>query len=376
MHAGSDGLVETDRRLAEVLRGETLDLSSVEDALQRAQVHGVCALLADVLRSRGEMNTAPAGLEAVLAGHQVFEKLHGARVREVLDRLGDAGLDVIVLKGAALAHLVYSRPFLRSRGDTDLLVDPKRFEEAARVFASLGYVRRIEAGRGKQSHQGSFVLEDTLGARHEFDVHRAISNRQVFARAFTWNELWGQTMALYALHPQGRALSPIYLMLHACLHRVAHLHSPYLVNGVQHRGDRLIWLWDIARLADTMVPADWISLGLVAKEKALARVVQDGLQCTLSVFPCAVPGAVLQTLGSVRGEASARLLGVSGARVMLEDLQAVPGWREKCALLKDVFFPPAAYMDARYGAAGVWRLPWRYLHRGLTGLLRHLRRPS
>ena len=53
MHAGSDGLVETDRRLAKVLRGETLDLSSVEDALQRAQVHGVCALLADVLRSRG-----------------------------------------------------------------------------------------------------------------------------------------------------------------------------------------------------------------------------------------------------------------------------------------------------------------------------------
>ncbi len=372
----SDGLLETDKRLVAALRGDALDLANEEDILRRAQVHGVGALLADMLRTRGQRGTAPEELEAVLAGHAVFEKLHRARVREVLDHLRAAEVDVIVLKGTALAHLVYSRPFLRSRGDTDLLVHPDRFEEAASVFGSLGYTKRVEAGRGKQSHQASFVLEDNFGALHEFDVHRAINNRQVFAHAFTWRELWEHTISLPALHAHGRALSPSYMLMHACLHRVAHLHSPYLVGGIEHRGDRLIWLWDIARLADTLSSTDWCSLEMAAKEKGLARVVHDGLLRTLSVFPSAVPEEVVLALGSVRGEASARLLTASDTQVIVEDLRALRGWHAKYALLKDIIFPPATYMDARYGAGGVWQLPWRYLHRVLTGLVRRLRRPS
>ena len=53
----------------------------------------------------------------------VFDVRREDETRRVLDAFGDAQIDVLVFKGAALAHTVYAAPHLRPRTDVDLLVD-------------------------------------------------------------------------------------------------------------------------------------------------------------------------------------------------------------------------------------------------------------
>lgn len=59
-------------------------------------------------------------------------------LEEVLTALRDAKLDVIVLKGAALAGTVYRDPALRPMCNVDLLVRKEDIEKACRVLLGIG----------------------------------------------------------------------------------------------------------------------------------------------------------------------------------------------------------------------------------------------
>ena len=60
-------------------------------------------------RARAWTSSTPALIDDEL------RRVHGA--------LAAAGLRVVVVKGAHLAHAVYERPHLRVRSDSDLLID-------------------------------------------------------------------------------------------------------------------------------------------------------------------------------------------------------------------------------------------------------------
>ena len=49
------------------------------------------------------------------------------------------GLPVVVLKGAALAELVYQHIGLRTMADVDLLVEKKNLDKAGSILERLGY---------------------------------------------------------------------------------------------------------------------------------------------------------------------------------------------------------------------------------------------
>jgi len=74
---------------------------------------------------------------------------HPAQVlADILTCYQAAGIDVLVLKGAALAHLVYPQPVLRPMRDIDILV---RAEDVYRAYARLPEIgftppRRRRAG--------------------------------------------------------------------------------------------------------------------------------------------------------------------------------------------------------------------------------------
>jgi hypothetical protein len=59
-------------------------------------------------------------------------------LRAVLGRFSEASVSVIVLKGAALAALVYPSPTLRPMGDVDLLVHPRDRDRVDAALAHLG----------------------------------------------------------------------------------------------------------------------------------------------------------------------------------------------------------------------------------------------
>ena len=58
----------------------------------------------------------------------------------LLRACGDARLDLLVLKGAALAETVYPRPSLRRFGDLDVLVRRADAARARTLLEALGYI--------------------------------------------------------------------------------------------------------------------------------------------------------------------------------------------------------------------------------------------
>ena len=76
-----------------------------------------------------------------LVGHALGVEM---AARPALEALREAGIDVMVMKGPAVARF-HQSPSTRSWTDVDLLVHPRRFSAAMSVLRSLGYVRSAES---------------------------------------------------------------------------------------------------------------------------------------------------------------------------------------------------------------------------------------
>ncbi len=65
---------------------------------------------------------------------------------------GDAGIDLLFVKGLTLGALGYASPFLKMGWDIDLLVAPDRIADATALLASLGYLPRVPASPRTSAH--------------------------------------------------------------------------------------------------------------------------------------------------------------------------------------------------------------------------------
>src|SRR5262245_21488251 len=114
--------------LAEVARA----LPSWEGLAELAEAHGLIPLLSTHLQA-AEV-AMPGDVRQQVQGYYL-QHAHAARLRqgvlaEILALYRDAGIDALLLKGAALAHMVYPQPALRPMRDIDILV---RASDAARA---------------------------------------------------------------------------------------------------------------------------------------------------------------------------------------------------------------------------------------------------
>ena len=114
--------------------------SAVADRARRSGVAGV--FLA------GLPEHAPAELRADLRQATLASAGWALRVSgqltELLAAARAAGVEVMLLKGAALIHTAYERPSLRTFGDLDLLVRRADLPAVAALSAALGYTERQE----------------------------------------------------------------------------------------------------------------------------------------------------------------------------------------------------------------------------------------
>ena len=104
---------------------------------------------------------------------------HAHALREISRALNRAGLDALLVKGAALALTVYADPAARPMGDIDLLVRPRE-GESERVVAALvasGCTLRPEPGRDFSAPlMGETALYLHAGAMTELvEVHTSLS---------------------------------------------------------------------------------------------------------------------------------------------------------------------------------------------------------
>lgn len=341
--------------------------------LAAAAAHGVDCLVRHELKRGGLWSRVPSALAAALderARHEsVLEALRRREMARVLGAFVTAGIDVLVLKGGALAYTHYAEAYLRPRADTDLLVRKQDIDQAVTALGTLGYTRVNSVNNDAVFTQAPFE-HVAHSVRHAIDLHWAISNRPLFADVLHFDELLRSAVPVPGLGEGVLTLGPVHALLLACIHRTAH----------HDDSDLLIWLYDMKLLANSLSSKEWDDFLELAAQKRIMAVCHASLALAAARVGCN-PEALdrIKRLAPPAGgstEPSAAYLGVvgSGLQGMRLDLQATRGAAAKLRWVAGHVFPDAQYMRTSYGATNGLSLAGAYVRRAVLGLWRVARR--
>lgn len=331
---------------------------------ETADREGIAGLLLE-LPAFQEPAFAPqrAALQVVARQAAMRELAGTAQTRQILSLLAQAGIQVLVLKGTALACWLYREPWHRPHCDLDLLVaDITVARRAVAVLQQAGFA--LVAGVGLDAADG-YEVALQKGDGMVIDLHWRLLNHAVLARAFGFPELHEASQPLPTLHPQARGLGPLHALFHALLHRVTNL--------AKGEGDRLIWLYDVHLLAGRMGSADWREFLSLCEQRAISTPCLDGLRASARLLRSAVPEAVDEALAKLAHGENWRLLDPDQGAMDRAHLSALP-WPLKLVWLRRKMFPSPEFMRCRYGSAGTVALARAYLHRWWVGVKRGIGR--
>lgn len=114
-----------------------------EEVLKPAFWHGIAPLLYDNLKNMQKSHGVPENVmnKLKMAYYRTVAKnlCMYAELRPILESLREKDLEVVILRGAALAETVYDDMGLRPMGDIDLLVKKEDLPHAEETIIALGY---------------------------------------------------------------------------------------------------------------------------------------------------------------------------------------------------------------------------------------------
>jgi hypothetical protein len=280
----------------------------------------------------------------------------------VLDAAGDAAVDVLVIKGAALAHTHYREPHLRARGDSDLVIRSRDCHRLAAVLQACGYAPADAVDGSLVTQQAQWVRALGRDLVHDIDVHWQVFNRHAFSGVLGVDELFERSQRVPSLGRYGRAPHPVHALLLACVHRVAH-----------HAGvEDLLWLYDIHLLAEPLSDMEAAEFVMLATERRVAAVCADSLRTAVRETGARLPRPIASWLERAPWQDAAEptaafLERQRGVDRLVSDLGALPGLRARARLLWQHAFPRPQYMLRKYSAHQRWMLPYLYVKRILEG---------
>ena len=329
--------------------------------MHQADRHGVTALLADAC------TTVPEPLRHKVRDLVAADVVRERAIIQVLRRVADSGLRVLLIKGVDLAYSVYVRPELRPRVDTDLLIAPADRPAITAVLEQEGYCRVAQSGGDLVMYQEAFTQAVAPGVTHVIDLHWRVTNPQRFGLSLAFDELDAASVPRPGLGPAARGLAPVHALLLACIHRVAHHYDAV----------RLIWLYDIHLLASQLDETQWHQWTSLVHERRVVSACRRGLTLAAGIWPSPVPADVLASLGSGNGEGDDDAFedpGAPHARRVWSDLRRLPDWASRWRLASQHLFPPLTYMRTVYAPSSRAPWPWLYARRLAQGAGRWLRR--
>jgi hypothetical protein len=144
---------------------------------------------------------------------------------------------------------------------------------------------------------------------------------------------------------------------------------------MHHRNvESLIWIYDVHLLASRLSSTEFEGFAELAVAKRVSAICACQLSAARRWFGTAVPESVMTNLGDARAqEPSAAYLRPHRrwGDELISSMKALPRWRDRLRLLREVTLPDPAYMLNAYRLApsrpGVALLPVLYLHRLASG---------
>jgi Uncharacterised nucleotidyltransferase len=149
-----------------------------------------------------------------------------AAAAEAVTAMHDVGVDVLLLKGRALAASLYLQGETRGYSDVDLLVSPDRLAAAERVLTGLGY-RNVDEIQGIDDVGGVVYaatwMRSPSGRWDDvmIDLHWGLPGARRPAE-ITWQALWAQRRPIdvggYTASTLNRRGQAMHLAIHAAQH--------------------------------------------------------------------------------------------------------------------------------------------------------------
>lgn len=366
----------TDSLIARMLRGDlqwpTHGMRG-DTFLERAYLHGVTSLLHDTLERSAHAPSLPGTVREALRERTLraaaVELIRRQELQHLLELMADAGIRPILMKGTALAYSLYAQPSLRERADTDLLVHPDQRERLFQLLRAQGFRQPDAAGGELASSEAAFGKD---GSTLALDVHWRISSSPLLSGALEFEALAAQAVPVPALGVHARAPGTADALLLAAIHRAKHHQSPFYAGGVEHRGDRLIWLYDLHLLAPALTGGDCAALVQRTARNRVAGLCLDALRVAREAFATPLPGGLMDALERAASAPEPSMVFLRGGRraLLLAELRALPRWHQRWQLLREHALPPADYMLGKYRTRRRWLLPALYVRRAVRWLVR------
>ena len=219
-----------------------------EGLARQAELHGLGPLLYTHLQAAQVSLPAPVKreLQGLYLRHRHANQVKAQVLGEILTAYRAAGVDSLVLKGAALAHLVYPEPGLRPMRDIDILVRKSQARLAQAVLAELGFEAPLP------------LLQAPLPAKHLPAATRQVEGLLVSVEVH--HNLFAQGSAateLAALLPASIPFTlgdvTAYTLDHEAMLWHLYQHMKIIFGDI-----RLIWVADLVSFAEHFSAAiDW-----------------------------------------------------------------------------------------------------------------------
>jgi len=279
----------------------------------------------------------------------------------VLRRFADAGIDVLILKGAALASTIYHNPALRPMDDVDLMVRREETYRAVQALGSMGYepdlVERCAGYAVAYEDQASFVR--LSAERPKVELHWFLFNPVQYQPVVPVGWFWESARLCEIDGLLARTLGCEAEVLYLCAHIWQHAGARRL---------RLLWLHDIAEVVARRAPD--LDRGLLrarAWRYGLLHVLEPVLGCVREEWRCPVPEDELARLRQELDRAKRAPEAYVPLRKHWLSLASIAGWRARARFVACNLVPSASYMARHYGVLRKELLPLCYAYRWARG---------
>jgi Uncharacterised nucleotidyltransferase len=282
-------------------------------------------------------------------------------LQRILQGLNDAGVEAIVLKGMALAQVVYRNPAVRPMGDLDLLIRSDDIPKAVEKLSDMGYAypdylrEELDLNQGAlTSYSHHEYLQKASSQRFVVELHRFLIGPQYYRKHVPLEWFWESAREFSLGKTQALVLGPEAMTIHLCAHLCLH-----------HQGVKtLLGFQDIAEVvAGYGVEMDWSLLLDRARQCRLGMCLRHVLDHLEKEWQVPIPDSIQRELHDLKPGTQERLIfhlrserkwHYVGVMVRFAD------WRERLRFARLWLFPCRAYMMRQFPQVPSWLWPLTY----------------
>ncbi len=203
-----------------------------------------------------------------------------ATLRKMFAALDAAGIPTMVVKGMALAYLVYADPGLRPMSDIDLWVQPSNLDRATAALLDAGLQHPTRFYEGKGDPRRPTLMLEQPGTRGLVELHGELYSLNALPASWV-EQAWNSKIKVLLGGIESWVLDPRHTLVHLSLHYArVHLFSTGLVGLIDIFLTVERWEddWDWPKMAASyreLGIENWMYLTLHLARKMLGAPVPD-----------------------------------------------------------------------------------------------------